>query len=78
MKLDKESVSLVKIVERLLLYLLINDECIRLTLLVVVVLVVVVVVSVPVSELFDINEFVEEMVELFLPKTLFLLEDPNG
>lgn len=78
MELDKESVSLVKIVERLLLYLLINDECIRLTLLVVAVLFVVVVVSVPVSELFDINEFVEEMVELFLPKTLFLLVDPNG
>lgn len=79
MELDIESVSFVKIVERLLLYLLIKDECIRLTLLVVdpLVAVVAVVAAVLVSELFDINELVEETVELFLPKTLFLLE-PNG
>lgn len=76
MELDIESVSFVKIVERLLLYLLIKDECIRLTLLVVDPLVAVV-AAVLVSELFDINELVEETVELFLPKTLFLLE-PNG
>ena len=65
--------------ERLLLYLLIKDECIRLTLLVVdpLVEVVAAVAAVLVSELFDINELVEETVELFLPKTLFLLE-PNG
>lgn len=79
MELDIESVSFVKIVERLLLYLLIKDECIRLTLLVVdpLVAVVAAVAAVLVSELFDINELVEETVELFLPKTLFLLE-PNG
>lgn len=76
MELDIESVSFVKIVERLLLYLLIKDECIRLTLLVVDPLVAAV-AAVLVSELFDINELVEETVELFLPKTLFLLE-PNG
>ena len=35
------------------------------------------VAAVLVSELFDINELVEETVELFLSKTLFLLE-PNG
>ena len=65
--------------ERLLLYLLIKDECIRLTLLVVdpLVAVVAAVAAVLVSELFDINELVEETVELFLSKTLFLLE-PNG
>ena len=79
MELDIESVSFVKIVERLLLYLLIKDECIRLTLLVVdpLVAVVAAVAAVLVSELFDINELVEETVELFLSKTLFLLE-PNG
>lgn len=76
MELDIESVSFVKIVERLLLYLLIKDECIRLTLLVVDPLVAAV-AAVLVSELFDINELVEETVELFLSKTLFLLE-PNG
>ena len=61
--------------ERLLLYLLIKDECIRLTLLVVDPLVeaVAAVAAVLVSELFDINELVEETVELFLPKTFILV-----